>query len=162
MTDAPVPRRRGRPARSTIAEFEPETESATAGAPKPSRRRKRADVNGQHLKLKAPCRPGFQRRWVNDTPGRIAMAEELAYSHVTETGIKSDSPDSRVSRLVGTQASGAPLHAYLMETPEEEFRYGIEEKEDAHRSFEEAVRRGEDTLGQAITSKVQSHKSSIS
>jgi hypothetical protein len=126
-----------------------------------TRRRKRADVGGQHLKLKAPPREGYQRRWVNDTPGRIAMFEDLAYAHVSEQGIKSDSPDSRVRRLVGTQAGGAPQYAYLMETPLEEFQAGIEEKEEARRPFEEAIRRGEDTLGQSVTTGTKSHESYI-
>jgi hypothetical protein len=138
-------------------------EAATepAEAPAPTRRRKRADIGGQHLKLKVPDRAGYHRRWVNDKPGRLAMFEELAYGFVSEQGIKSDGPDSRVRRLVGTQAGGAPQYAYLMETPLEEFQAGVEEKEEARRPFEEAIRRGEDTLGQPITSKVQSHQSSI-
>lgn len=138
-----------------------QTEDAPQAAVTPSRRRKRADVGGQHLRLKVPEREGYHRRWVNDNPGRIAMFQELAYDHVTETGIKSDSPDSRVRRLVGTQAGGAPQYAYLMETPQAEFQGGVEEKEEARRSFEDAIRRGEDTLGQPITTQVQSHTSSI-
>lgn len=126
-----------------------------------TRRRKRADLGGQHLKLDAPAREGYQRRWVNDKPGRVAMFQELAYDHVSESGLKSDSPDSRVRRLVGTQEGGHPQHAFLMETPLSEFQAGIEEKEEARRSFEDAIRRGEDTMGQPITAKVQSHESSI-
>ncbi len=127
----------------------------------PARRRKRADIGGQHLKLNSPTRPGYQRRWFNDTPGRLAYAEQLAYEHVSESGIQSDSPDSRVRRLVGTTAGGAPIHAYLMETPLEEYQAGIDEKEEARKPFEEAIRRGEDTLGQPITSKAQTSQSSI-
>lgn len=115
--------------------------------PTPTRRRKRADVNGMHLRLSAPAREGYQRRWFNDTPGRLATAEELAYDHVREPGIKSDSPDSRVRRLVGTQAGGAPLYAYLMETPQAEYQRGIEEKEEQHRAVDEAINRGEDPTG---------------
>lgn len=162
MTD--IPRRRGRRTNAAIAAEAAHNDAAATAVETnaPTRRRKRADLNGQHLKLKAPERPGFHRRWFNDNPGRIAMAEELAYDFVSDTGIKSDSPDSRVRRLVGTQASGAPQYAYLMETPLSEYQAGIEEKEESHRTFEEAIRRGEDPLGQALTSKVQSHKSSIS
>ncbi len=140
---------------------EPVIEAAPKEAVAPSRRRKRADVGGQHLKLNAPERPGYHRRWVNDNPGRVAMFQELAYDHVTETGIKSDSPDSRVRRLVGTQAGGAPQYAYLMETPLAEFQAGVEEKEEARKPFEDAIRRGEDTLGQAVTSGTKTHESYI-
>lgn len=143
----------------TLPTAPPETAPKEAAAP--TRRRKRADIGGQHLKLAVPDRPGYQRRWVNDTPGRIAMFKELAYDIVTDPSIKSESTDSSVRRLVGTQAGGAPQNAVLMETPLEEYQAGVEEKEEARRPFEEAIRRGEDILGQPITSKVQSHQSSI-
>lgn len=100
------------------------------------------------MKLAAPVREGYRRRWFNDVPGRLAEAEELAYTHVTEQGIKSDGPDSRIRRLVGTQASGQPLFAYLMETPEEEYRAGIQEREEAHRTVDDAIRAGRDATGQ--------------
>lgn len=138
---------------------EPIVEAAEPAAP--ARRRKRADIGGQHLKLKAPEREGYHRRWVNDVPGRIAMFQELAYDHVSEQGIKSDGPDSRVRRLVGTLAGGAPQYAYLMETPLSEFQAGVEEKEEARKSFENAIRRGEDPLGQSVTTQTQSHESFI-
>jgi hypothetical protein len=169
MTYKPTRRKPGRPPKSqagpdgeAVTVMSASAEPALAPiAPKPALRRKRADVGGQHLKLNAPSRPGFIRRWVNDEPGRIDFFKSLAYDHVTEPGIKSDSPDSRVRRLVGTTAGGAPKHAYLMETPEEEFQAGIAEKEEARKPFEDAIRRGEDPLGQSVTTKTQSHESSI-
>lgn len=125
-------------------------EARAEGAP--AKRRKRADVGGFHLRLSCPDREGYQRRWFNDTPGRLANADDLAYEHVREPGIKSDSPDSRVRRLVGTQAGGAPLYAYLMETPREEYQRGIEEKEEQHRAVDEAINRGEDPTGRVQNS----------
>lgn len=142
-----------------VPEPAPEPEPATDAAP--TRRRKRADVGGVHLRLGAPARPGFQRRWVNDEPGRIALLHELAYEHVSEQGIKSDGPDSRVRRLVGTQAGGAPQNAYLMETPDAEFQAGVREKEEARKPFDEAIQRGEDPLNSGLTAQVQSHDSYI-
>lgn len=127
----------------------------------PARRRKRADVGGQHFKLKFPEREGYHRRWVNDKPGRLAMFQELAYDFVTDPNIKSDSSDSRVCRLVGTQDGGAPQNAYLMETPLAEYQAGIDEKEEAHSAFDESIRRGEDTLGNSNMTKVQSHETYI-
>lgn len=123
-------------------------ETAAIEAAPPTKRRRRASTGGFHLKLAVPEKKGFRRRWFNDTPGRLANAEELAYEHVVESGIKSDSPDSRVRRLVGTQASGQPLYAYLMETPEAEFQAGIQDKEEAHAAFEASIRRGVDHTGQ--------------
>lgn len=151
----------------TLATLAPTTptqdasEAPPAEAPAPTRRRKRADVGGQHFKLKFPERPGYHRRWVNDKPGRLAMFQELAYDFVSDPNIKSDSSDSRVCRLVGTQDGGAPQNAYLMETPLAEYQAGIDEKEEAHSAFDESIRRGEDTLGNSNMTKVQSHETYI-
>lgn len=141
--EAPLPRRRGRrPASETAISNEGDT---TAVAP--AKRRRRASTGGMKLKLAVPQREGYVRRWFNDVNGRIAEAEELAYDHVTDSGIKSDSLDSRVRRQVGTQANGQPLYAYLMETPVEEYRAGIDEKEEIHRAVDQAINEGRDPTG---------------
>ncbi len=147
-----VPKRRGRrPANiaAPIVEM-PATEAAPPeGAP--TKRRRRAATGGFHLRLKTPERPGYHRRWFNDEPGRLAEAEDLAYSHVCDPGLKSDSPDTRVRQHVGSK-DGRPLYAYLMETPMEEYRAGQADKEEAHTSFEAAIRRGEDHTGRMSNS----------
>lgn len=172
-----IPKRRGRPPRpvvqagpdgDTVAPVlakavPPELpEEALAEAAAPTRRRKRADVNGQHLKLAFPEKKGFMRRWVNDKPGRVAMFEELAYDHVRDPSIKSDGTDGRIRRLVGTTEGGAPQYAYLMETPLEEYQHGVDEKEESRAAFEATINRGEDPLGSSLTTKTQAHTSSIS
>lgn len=124
-------------------------EAVTADDTAPTQRRRRKSVGGlNNLKLAAPERKGYHRHWFVDRPGRLAEAEELAYSHVTESGIKSDSPDSRVRRLTGTDAQGRPQYSYLMETPLEEYELGVKDKEEAHGAFEQSIRRGQDPLGQ--------------
>lgn len=122
-------------------------ENAVAETEAPTKRRRRADVNGMNLKLAAPSRDGFQRRWFNDVPGRLAEADDLAYSHVTDSSIKSDGTDSRVRRLVGNQANGQPLYAYLMETPVSEFQAGIQEREEIHAAVDKAISEGRDATG---------------
>jgi hypothetical protein len=92
--------------------------------------------------------PGFKRRFFNDDGNRLADAEELGYDHVSETGLKTSSPGSRVSRLVGTKANGEPLHAFLMETPDELYAQGEAEKEAACRTVDDAIRAGRDSTGQ--------------
>lgn len=121
-------------------------EAVTAEAAAPTRRRKRGSIGGLNLKLSVPDRPGYMRRWVQDKPGRLAQFEELAYSHVTDPAIKSDKPGP-VCRHVGTLDGGQPRYDYLMETPLEEYRAGIEEKEEAHREIEEHIRAGRDATG---------------
>lgn len=139
MTDEPIRRR----PRLHLPEPTPDTVEAVA----PTERRRRKSVGGFHLKLAAPEREGYHRHWFVDKPGRIAEAEELAYTHVSEQGIKSDSPDSRVRRLTGTDRQGAPQYSYLMETPLEEYQAGIDDKEEAHAAFEESILRGQDPNG---------------
>ncbi len=168
-----TPPRRGRPPRpavqagpdgDVIPAYVPTPEPVAEAAPKleqPTRRRKRADVNGQHLKLAAPSKEGHVRRWVNDTPGRVAMMQKLAYDFVEDSSIESDGTDSRVRRTVGSTAGGAPQYAYLMETPLEEYQYGVDEKEESRAAFEAAIRRGDDPLGSPLTAKTQTHESFI-
>ena len=112
---------------------------------KAPKRRRRASVGGFQKKLEAPSRPGFTRRWFNDKDNRLAQADELGYEFVSETGLKTSSPGSRVSRLVGTKPSGEPLHAFLMETPDELYAEGVAEKEALARTVDEAISRGEGT-----------------
>lgn len=115
--------------------------------PKTAKRRRRAKIGVFGLKLTAPQRDGEKRRWVNDDGNRIAELRELGYDFVSETGIKTSDPGSRVSRLVGTKANGEPLHAYLMETPDELYAQGVEEKEAHNRLIDEAITAGRDLEG---------------
>jgi hypothetical protein len=137
MNEEPTMRRRRRLLN------EPVSESASA-EPAPTARRKRKKVTGATLKLQVPERPGYFRRWFVDRPGRLAEAEELAYEHVLDQSLKADGTDSRVRRLTGTDGFGAPQYSYLMETPIEEYRAGIEDKEEAHAAFEASILRGSD------------------
>lgn len=100
------------------------------------------------MKLGAPERPGFVRRWFNDHKNRIAEGEELAYDFVTDKGVKSTDPGSRISRIVGSGENGEPLRAYLMETPEEYYQEGLAEKEAKNRQVDDAIAAGRDSTGQ--------------
>ena len=144
-----APRRRGRPpasATSAQVEVAPKTDT-------PPARRRRTSVGQAALKLSAPARPGFVRRWFNDDNNRIATAHELAYEHVTDQGVKSSSSDTRISRLVGTKANGEPLRAFLMETPEAEYAEGNNEREAHNRMVDEAISAGRDSTGQMTQSE---------
>jgi hypothetical protein len=110
-------------------------------------RRRRSNVGGFAMKLSAPSREGEKRRWVNDDGNRLAEMNELGYAFVSETGIQTSDPGSRVTRLVGTKANGEPLHAYLMETPDELYAQGEAEKEAANRQIDEAITAGRDSTG---------------
>ena len=138
--DQTKPARRGRPPLNR--------EEATSEAAQPVTRRRRASVGGYAMKLAAPPKAGHTRRWFNDDNNRIATAHELGYDHVTERGIKTDDPSSRISRLVGTKANGEPLRAYLMETPDELYAEGVTEKEAHISKTDEAIAAGVPTDGQ--------------
>lgn len=140
MTDQIARRRRGLP--PVAAQIAPET---PAEAPT---RRRRGKIGEFAMKLTAPARPGFVRRWFNDHNNRIAEGDELAYDFVTDKGVQSTDPSSRISRLVGTQANGEPLRAYLMETPEELYAEGLAEKEAKNRQVDDAIAAGRDSTGQ--------------
>lgn len=126
----------------------PEPKEVTIDTPDgPVTRRRRASTGGHALKLSAPTRPGFTRRWFNDDGNRLAVAHELGYDHVHEAGITSTDLGSRTSRLVGTKANGEPLRAYLMETPDELYAEGLSEKEAHNREIDDAIASGRDSTG---------------
>jgi len=156
MTDQTIPARRGRPPVT-----ERSADEAANLAPRLPGRRRRASVGGHALKLAAPQREGFIRRWVNDTGNRIAHAEELAYDFVTDTSIEGTGEGSRVSRLVGTKANGEPLRAYLMETPVEEFRAGLDEKEAQSKAIDDAMNAIIDEAGKPVPKSEQTGRVSI-
>ena len=150
MAQKPV--RRGRaplraPAKPAAPTAEVNAEAEATPIAKDKRRR-RSSTGGHALKLAAPTRDGYTRRWVNDDGNRIADSEELAYSFVNDKGITSTDPGSRISRLVGTKANGEPLRAYLMETPDELYAEGVAEKEAHNRQIDDAIAAGRDSTGQ--------------
>ncbi|HKX22450.1 MAG TPA: hypothetical protein VJM81_04170, partial [Rhizorhapis sp.] len=117
MTDdyqPPFQRRRGRqPAQPE------ETQVATEESPVPAtQRRRRAKVGEAALKLKAPQRKGYTRRFAIAKPERIARLEELGYSVVTDPSIPTTGLGTgTVERPAGTGADGAYYRHILMETP---------------------------------------------
>lgn len=166
------PRRRGRPPikpvvlADVIAQpsrpVDPPQEDAGPVADStttPTKRRRRTAVGGFNLKLEAPARVGYQRRWVNDDGNRLANADELGYDFVSDTGLKTSGPGSRVSRLVGTKANGEPLHAYLMETPDELYAEGLADKEAVARQIDDAIKAGRDSTGQMSPAETYGHGS---
>lgn len=136
---------------STTDSAKSDTLPATEATPK-SRRRARSSTGGMSLKLDAPPRPGYVRRFVNGDPLRIARMEELGYTFVAdvagEGNARTDGQGTRISRHAGKQENGEPYQTYLMETPDKEYGFGIADKEEARKPFEEAIRRSADPTGQ--------------
>lgn len=155
-----APRGPGRPRK----EAEPVIEAGEAVPV--SRRRKRAGVNGIKLKLDAPQRPGFHRRWVDNAPSRILELQELGYALVAEKAsdgaARTDGLGSVISRHAGKRENGEPHHLVLMECRDEDYAIGVAEKEDRLKPFEAAIRAGRDTSGQAGDSfEVENRSSSL-
>lgn len=129
-------------------------------------RRRRASIGGFRQRLDAPQRPGYVRRWVDDSPTRIMEMKELGYDFVHEqagTGAKrTDGQGSRISRMGGKRDDGSPHHLVLMETPEADYAIGIQEREDQLKPFEAALRAGTDTTGRLQDAYKPSDSSSIS
>lgn len=148
-----IPKRRGRRPNAAIqAKLPPKPAEAIVQADEPGKRRRRAKVGGHAMKLSAPDRPGFVRRFFNDTGNGIAVAGELGYTPVSESGIETHSPGSVVSRRVGTSADGSGLNAILMETPDELYAEGVAEREELHRQVDLAIVKGADATGQLNSS----------
>lgn len=121
----------------------------TGQATPPRERRRRASVGGHALRLDAPERPGWKRRWVNGDPLRVKRMEELGYSVVadpaSEGNKRTDSLGTRITRHAGRDDEGKPYQTILMETPDDLYAQGEAEKEDGRKAFEEAIRKGRKT-----------------
>lgn len=143
-------KRRGRPPHTVQVEPAIEASGQVVTVEKVEKRRRRTSVGGFTQKLGAPTREGYVRRWTVDSGNKLASAQELAYEFVHERGIKTDSPDTRVRRLTGTNADGSPQYSYLMETPEHEYAYGVAEREEKLAQFDAAISRGEDPTDKIV------------
>lgn len=138
--------RRGRPPRA------PEAVSVQEDVTPRASRRKRGSTGGFALKLQAPERPGYVRRFVNGDPARIQrFQEDLGYTMVNdvagEGNARTDGLGTRIARHAGKDENGKPFQTYLMETPIEDYKMGLEEREEGRKPFEEAIRRSADTTG---------------
>lgn len=111
-------------------------------------RKERVPLGVPRAKLKTPQRQGYQRRWVNDTPGRLQAAQEGGYTFVEDPDLRvgeddgASRSDSRVSRIVGRAEGGKPLRAFLMEIPSELFKEDQASKRHALDEMERAIRKG--------------------
>lgn len=107
-------------------------------------RSERIPLGVARSKLSVPSRPGYQRRWVNDTEGRIANAKLGGYQFVEDSDMQVGSADidngnrdlgARVSRVVDKTTG---QKAYLMEIKEEFYQ---EDQKAKVRKVEEVDRR---------------------
>jgi len=149
------PPRRGRPPKGLADLIAAEKGEIAAPAPvaeKPAKapeRRRRAKIGEHALKLKAPERAGYKRRFALATPNRIAELEDLGYTVVTDASIPTSGLGSgTVQRPAGTGAGGAYNRHILMETPDELYAQGRDEIEAQNRKVDQSIRGGRDNTGQ--------------
>lgn len=141
----------------------PEPEVATEENPVPAtKRRRRAKVGEAALKLKAPSRPGYTRRFAIAKPERIAELEELGYTVVSDPSIPTSGLGSgTVQRPAGTGADGAYYKHILMETPDELYAQGQAELEEHNSLIDKAIRAGRDITGRLTDSETYGGQGSI-
>lgn len=145
------------PPRQPVADApQPEGEQPAAAAPQepaprgarptdrePTGRRKRVPLGTPQPRLSAEQRPGFIRRFVNDTPGRITNALQGDYSHVIdETADEEDGRAAYRSEIVGVKEDGTALRAYLMEVPEDIYAEDQMIKQAPLDEFDQEMKRG--------------------
>jgi len=151
---------------ATPASSEPVAEASSAPSElvSPAGRRitreNRRGFGNQGQKLAYPDRDGYHRHWFNDTPGRVAAAQESGYTSVIDPATKQP-----VTRVVGVSPIGGPLHAYLLEIPQEWYDDDMAELEKINASKEEALKRGPQAANpsdvQAFYPTAQGRQSSI-
>lgn len=88
-------------------------------------RNSRVPLGVARAKLSVPVRPGYVRRWVNDSEGRLLQAQQGGYQFAEDPSLQIGAPDidnanrdlgARVSRVVDKSTG---QKAYLMEIKEE-------------------------------------------
>ncbi len=88
-------------------------------------RNSRVPLGVARAKLSVPTRPGYVRRWVNDTEGRLMQAEQGGYQFATDQNLQIGAVDvdnenrdlgARISRVVDKSTG---QKAYLMEIKED-------------------------------------------
>lgn len=90
-----------------------------------SGRSTRVPLGVARSKLSVPGRPGYVRRWINDTEGRLANAEAGGYQFVSDQNLQVGQQDiDNVNRDLGARTSRVVdkttgQKAYLMEIKEE-------------------------------------------
>ena len=97
----------------------------------------RVPLGTQRLRLTAEDRPGFVRRWMNESGNRIQAARDAGYTHVTDE--KTGAPRKQ---LVGTLKEGGGMHAYLMEIPIEYYEEDLRAKDEPLTRFDTDISRG--------------------
>lgn len=113
-----------------------------------SGRNKRVPLGVARSKLSVPERPGYMRRWVNDTEGRLMQAEQGGYQFATDQNLQIGQPDvdnvnrdlgARVSRVVDKSTG---QKAYLMEIKQEFYAEDQAAKSKKIRATEDQIRKG--------------------
>lgn len=107
-------------------------------------RQRRTPLGTARQKLSYPPRPGYVRRWFNDTMNRIHDATQAGYEHVEEDA---DGRRVKLSRLVGTKEDGTPMAAYLMEIRQEFYEEDHAEKQRAVDEIDAQMMRRNDPDG---------------
>lgn len=132
MTEELQPRR-GRPPMNRIAGEAVSEQNVPAPHQRPTRR----PFSSVELKLAHNIREGFHGHWFNDVANRVNRALEAGYEHVKGKDGKN------VSRIVGVAEGGGPLHAFLMEIPEEWYQEDMAREQALIAERESAIKKGQ-------------------
>lgn len=128
---------------------QPREETANRNAAREeSGRSTRVPLGVARSKLSVPVRPGYQRRWVNDTEGRLLQAQQGGYQFAVDQSLQIGSPDidnenrdlgARVSRVVDKSTG---QKAYLMEIKEEFYQEDQAAKKKAVKAKDDLIKNG--------------------
>lgn len=105
-------------------------------------RRRRVPLGVAMPKLAARVPEGMVGRWFNDVPGRIQRALDAGYEFISNDGETQKGRKGASSMIVGTNAAGGPLYAYLMAIPKEFYEEDQKIKQEAVDEIDAAIRHG--------------------
>ena len=126
------------------------TRTSADRAPEGVQRTRKSSLGGARLRLEVlGTLPGFHLYWANDEDAAIEMLLDEGFEFVTKgelgtnRGVVADEDvDSRISKVVGKQADGSPLRAYLMKCDEAIWQEREESIQEVADSRDSAIREG--------------------
>lgn len=128
-----------------IQESKPETPKTRKRAPKRKRldeppRKQRVPLHKRNT-IKSASRPGFVRRIVNDTPGRVQAFLDAGYTVVTDGSEVGDHATGlpKGTGTASTRQVGNGIEGVLMEIPEELYNEDQRDKQDMVDRTERAI-----------------------
>ena len=135
----------------------PEDRARTAAKRRKDKRAERLALGGHAgQRMLAHTRPGYKRRWCNDSGARIEEMLDKGWDFVFTKDASINNDDLGTRKSLQVSKHGPPVTAYLMELPEKDYLDGQQDKERRIQQTENQIRSASTGIGSERDSSGQS------